>query len=156
MDRYQEMMNRQEPSITDQQFVNTYDQVQHRDYPQSMAEGMTDKHGASATTGLREELLHAVTLDEFVREMNHASVLRNGDAFEAEDYRREILLDEEGGDRGRRESLQSISDNERPDLLEEVMMHTNRILHNEDGFRREDYVAEKSILHEKDDFDIYS
>jgi hypothetical protein len=81
-----------------------------------------------------------VTLDEVMLHTNR--VLHNEDGFERNDYLKETITEEGGTGAARRDSLGSTSDGE--NLLEAVMMHQNRILHNEDGFAREDYAKERS------------
>jgi len=84
----------------------------------------------------------SVTLDEVMLHTNR--ILHNEDGFERDAYMKEIITEEGGSSSGRRDSLGSPSDFEKPNLLEEIMLHQNRILHNEDGFQREDYFKEKS------------
>jgi len=81
-----------------------------------------------------------VTLDEVMLHTNR--VLHNADGFERTDYVKETITEEGGTGATRRDSLGSPADGE--NFLEAVMMHQNRILHNEDGYAREDYVKEKS------------
>jgi len=85
---------------------------------------------------------NAVSLDEVMLHQNR--ILHNEDGFEREQYLKETILEEGGSSSARRDSLGSPSDTEGPTTLDAMMMHQNRILHNEDGFAREDYETEKS------------
>lgn len=83
-----------------------------------------------------------VTLDEVMIHTNR--ILHNEDGFERGDYIKEIITEEGGSGAGRRDSLGSPSDLEKPNVFEEIMMHQNRFLHNADGFQSDDYYKEKS------------
>jgi len=76
--------------------------------------------------------------------MHTNRILSDDDGFERDQYLKEAIMEEGGSSSARRDSLGSPSDTEGPNLLEAVMLHQNRILHNEDGFAREDYETEKS------------
>jgi len=69
-----------------------------------------------------------VTLDEVMTHTNR--ILHNEDGFERGDYVKEIIT-EGGSSAGRRDSLGSPSDFEKPNLLDEVMIHQNLLLDSE-------------------------
>jgi len=83
-----------------------------------------------------------VSLDDVMLHTNR--ILNDEDGYEREHYVKELITEEGGSSSARRDSLGSPSDFEKPNILDEIMLHQNRILHNEDGFMREDYITEKS------------
>jgi len=84
-----------------------------------------------------------VSLDEVMLHTNR--ILHNADGYEREHYLKETIIEDAGSSSERRDSLGSPSDMEGgPNMLDTVMLHQNRILHNEDGYVREDYMKERS------------